>query len=78
MALSRLGTRDMNGQARTIRRPALLGVVAAAAMIAALAVSWSLAARAEALRPGWGSKAVLLMIKSPVDADYTSERSSDL
>jgi uncharacterized protein (DUF1501 family) len=67
----------MIGQARTIRRPALLGVVAAAAMVAALAASWGLQARAEALRPGWGAKAVLLILKGPADSELTAETPAD-
>ena len=35
---------------RHIKRPALLGVVAAVALTAAIAASWSLAAQASALR----------------------------
>lgn len=68
----------MDGQARTIRRPALLGVVALTAMIAALAASWSFAARAEAMRPGWGDKAVLILIKGSPEAEFAAESSADL
>jgi hypothetical protein len=68
----------MNGQARTIRRPALLGVVAASALVAALAASWTLAASAEAMRPGWGAKAALILIKGSPDSELTADVPSDL
>ncbi|MDX2275182.1 MAG: hypothetical protein NW206_06995 [Hyphomonadaceae bacterium] len=62
----------MHGQSRVIRRPAVLGLVAATALAVAMATSWSLAARAEALRPGWGAKAVLIPFKGSDESELAS------
>ena len=63
----------MSTQVRVIRRPALLGVLAMCAIAAAMAASWSLAARAESLRPGWGIKASLIPFKAPDDTDTSAD-----
>lgn len=67
----------MNEPARVIKRPALLGMVAVTAIIVALAASWSLAARAEAMRPGWGAKAMLILVKGPPETETESETESE-